>query len=132
MTKNTGRFVNVTFPSTHDYGDPKKEYVYKDNLDEALKPFDVVLVPTRYGWSLGIVRSVTENDPGFDTKQVAEKLSSKVLDEELKADRAKMVRKELDKRLKEIDEVERYRMYAEKYPELKELTEQLEGLVKGN
>lgn len=133
------RVVQVKFLSTLDK-DVAEEYFYKDSLSRKLQKYDTVLVPTMYGLSLAVVTKVDvdENNMqkrhGYGTlspsslKSVAEKIKSNTIEALNKAEKREDIKKELEKKLKEMDEVERYQLYAEKSPEIAALLKELKSL----
>lgn len=126
------RYVKVQYTSTLDngYGGMSGKYIYKDELKTPLKPFDVVIVPTQYGFALAIVKQVDlENGYSGCTKSVAERIDSPTINKSLSAQRVASIKKQLDAKLKTIDEVERYRRYADASPEIAELVKQLEEVT---
>lgn len=134
------RYVTVKFLSTKDER-AAEGHVYKDGLSRALKRWDIVIVPTRYGLSIAVVKDThTEeqaknilNASGRGTqvsslKLVSEKIKSKVVDEELKLEKADAIKMKLEAEIKKIDEVEKYRVYADLNPAVAEMLAELEEL----
>lgn len=132
------RFVKVKFLNTRDDSNAGG-YFYRDTQSRALKKWDTVIVPTRYGLSMAYVMSTYkdeelakkayENTYGtfglHDIKEVAEKIKSSAVEEKLKTNKALDLKKQLDSKIKKIDEVEKYRVYAGLSPEVAELLKQL-------
>ena len=134
------RYVKVKFLSSKD-DQAAGGYFYKDTQSRSLKKWDTVLVPTRYGLTLAVVIETYSNDEKVqvayraygtfglhDIKTVSEKIRSKVVDEELKLQKADDIRKKLDTVMKAVDESQKYKMYAEISPEVAELLKELESL----
>lgn len=133
MLDKKERYVKVRFTSNRDdrYS-VNDDYTYFDKLKTPLKPFDVVLVPTRYGYTIAVVTEVgVDNNFAGGIKEVAELLKSKVLDEEFKAERAKVIKTKLNKKLKELDELKRYKAYTDSNPEIAALVKELEEVTNG-
>lgn len=125
------RIVKVKYLSTLDEDRSDNTYYYQDNLSTKLKKYDLILVPTYYGMSMAIVDKVdiSEDTIKFQVcniKKVSEKIKSKTVDELIKKDKIKDIKASLDKKIKEIDSVEKYKMYATLSPEVAELIKQLE------
>lgn len=133
---NKMRIVKVKYLSTLDEQKTGGKYYYQDNLKTKLKKYDIVLVPTYYGFSLAVVDviDVTEDDARYAVsnglKEVSEKIKSSVADKLIKKDKIKDIKVQLDKKIKEIDSVEKYKMYAKLSPEVEELIKQLEEASK--
>jgi len=134
------RFVKVKFLSTKD-SQTSMGYFYKEELSRALKKWDTVLVPTRYGLTLAVVVSTYKNEDQVkeayqsygtfglhDIKSVSEKIKSKVVDQQLTKEKAGDIKKKLETKMKEVDEVQKYKMYAELDPSIAELLAELEEL----
>lgn len=132
------RFVEVKFLSSRDES-AARGYLYRDDLPRALKKYDAVLVPTRYGLSLAVVNKTfadeetaqNESQWRHDTaaiKGVKEKIKSKTIEEVQSKEKIKDLKKKLERKIKKVDEVEKYRMYADIDPEIAEMLAQLEEL----
>lgn len=126
------RIVRVKFLNTIDK-DYAEGFFYKDSLSRKLQKYDTVVVPTRYGLSMAVVDQVNVNQDGlgFDIgriKTVAEKIKSKAVDDQTRLQKADDITKALDKAIKEVDAVEKYRVYAGLSPEVAKLLTELEEL----
>ena len=128
------RIVKVKFLSTYDK-DYSDTFYYKDTIRGGLKKYDTVIVPTRYGISMAVVEEV-----GIDTDEVRNKFSTaniKVVKERIKsktvAELTKLakvddLKKSLEAEIKKIDEVEKYRVYADLNPAVAAMLTELEEL----
>ena len=128
------RIVKVKFLSTYDK-DYSDTFYYKDTIRGGLKKYDVVIVPTRYGVSMAVVE---ENNISEETvvnkfntnniKTVLEKIKSKHVDSLTKLAKVDDLKKQLDAEIKKVDEVEKYRVYAELNPAVATMLAELEEL----
>ena len=126
------RIVKVKFLSTYESSDT---YFYEDKLSKKLQKYDTVVVPTRYGVSLAVVIGIgyKKEDMGFSAqsiKSVSEKIKSVTVDNMNKSAKIKDIKSILDKKIKEIDSLEKYKMYADMSPEIAELIKSLEEASK--
>ncbi len=138
------RYVKVDFLSDRD-SESSNGYIYKDGLSRALKKYDTVIVPTRYGLTIAVVKgtynesqaeNLINNAYKYRTngltlatvKSVKEKIKSKTVDEEMKLAKADDIKRKLEAEIKKIDEVEKYRIYAELNPEVAAMLAELEEL----
>lgn len=127
-TKKEQRFVGVQFTSKYSGYTASKTYCYQDNLETPLKEFDIVIAPSVYGYGLAIVREVGLKKPTFETKEIAEAISSEFLKEELKGERVKAITKKLESEVKKLNEAEKFRAYIDKSPEIAALVKELDEL----
>ncbi len=136
------RYVKVDFLSDRS-SESSSGYLYKDTLSRALKRYDAVIVPTRYGFTIGVVKAtyteeqvdnLLRNSYKYSSiskdnmKNVAEKIKSKVVDEEMKLAKVDDLKRKLEAEIKKVDEIEKYRVYAELNPAVAEMLAQLEEL----
>ena len=129
------RIIKVKYLSTLDEEKGGSTYYYQDNLSTKLKKYDLVLVPTYYGLSMAIVDEVNVSEDVIKfkvsgIKKVSEKIKSKIVDELIKKDKVRDIKAVLDKKIKEIDAVRKYEMYASASPEIAELIKSLEEASK--
>ena len=128
------RYVKVRFTNTASkYGYTSSgEHFYRDQFKIPLKPFDVVICPTRYGMQLAIVKEVGVSRPEQFTvtqiKVVADKVKTSVFEDELREERQRELKKQLDKRIKEADKARLYDLYASYDPSIAVLVEELNAL----
>lgn len=128
------RIVRVKYLNTYEEG-VNRSFFYEDALKTKLKKYDVVIAPTIHGVALAIVDKidVKESELGFraeNIKKISEKIKSSTVDELVKKDKVKEIKAELDKKIKEIDLVEKYKMYASLSPEVAALIASLEEMSK--
>lgn len=130
MAAKPKRFVKVKFVSSRDVM-TADSYYYQDTLRTPLKKYEIVLVPTRYGFGLAVVSDIEVNGNGYSgvKLKVAERIKSKTLDELYKKDRAKDIEKQLKAKVEEMDKVKVYEKYAEDNPEVAELLAQFKELT---
>lgn len=136
------RYVTVKFLSERDEGNAQG-YIYKDTLSRALKKYDVVVVPTRYGLAMATVKgtytadkaqNILSNNYGTrgmsldSLKSVAEKIKSKAVEKELKVEKVKDLKLKLEKEVKKIDEVQKFEVYASLSPEVATMLAELKEL----
>lgn len=128
------RVVEVKFLNRYDE-QAADSYFYTDKLSKAVKQFETVLVPTRYGVALAIVTNTYKDTddklksyPVSSLKTIEEKIKSKTIDNMMKEEKAKQLKAQLEAEIKKMDAVEKYRMYAETSPEVAKLLTQLEEL----
>lgn len=133
------RYVKIDFLSDRS-SESSNGYIYKDELSRALKKYDTVIVPTRYGLTIGVVKgtyneeqknNLMRNRYKFsqsDIKSVAEKIKSKAVEEIVKADKVADIKRKLDSEVKKIDEIKKFEMYAELSPEVAAMLEELKEL----
>lgn len=123
------RFVTVKFTSTRDNVDT---YTYRDELETPLQELDLVLAPTRYGYALATVQKLSsKNDTHYSNSQIksiAEKLSSEVIEAEQRLEKAKLLTKKIEKKVKESNQLEMFRKAAEGNPELQAMVDELAAL----
>lgn len=126
-------YVKVKFLSEYDSGASQGYFYSAGRLK--LSKYDTVIVPTRYGLSLAVVQQsgltieeVREHINCQSLKTVAERITSKAVNELTKLQKVDDIKKALDKEMKKVDEVEKYRMYADISPEIKTLLEQLQEM----
>ena len=131
MSTTTKRYVKVEFLTTGSPYESTGKYTYHDNLKKPLEEYELVLVPTRYGYSLAYVVEVNAS-PAIGqaraTKTVAERIKSKTIDDELKGKRAKALEKQLQAKIEKLDKLERFKAYAKNNSEIAELVAELEKL----
>ena len=137
------KFVAVKFLSDKD-AQASEGYLYKDTLRGGLKKYDVVLVPTRYGFALATVKglyseaqatNLLNNTSSYTRgmnletlKPVSEKIKSKTIEASLKEDKIKDLKLKLESEVKKIDEVKKFEAYADLSPEVAAMLAQLEEL----
>lgn len=130
------KYAIVEFLSERDKTVALKGYTYINKVGAKL--YDTVLVPTKYGLTIATVTEVTDNLPKVAAynsygemnvvKEIAEVLKSKVLEEELKERKRKDIEKQLEKKIKEMDKVERFKIYAKQSAEFDDLLKEYEAL----
>lgn len=102
-------------------------------FDEYITVDDFVLCDTAHGYSVGkIVEIINKEDyDGCDvTKEIICFVDFTDFEQRKKnREEAKKLKSEMDKKMKEMQELALYEMMAEKSPELKEMLEQYKGLV---
>lgn len=106
-------------------------YVYKIPSKMKLEKYDTVLVNTRYGYALATVVELADEQhqcTESSVKFIAEKIKSKTLDNVNRLKKADEIKKALDKKIKEVDETQKYKMYADLDPEIATLIKELEDL----
>lgn len=124
------KYAIVKFLSSKD-DSYSQGYNYKNTVKA--KPYDAVIVPTRYGLSLAVVESVTDEKPeglpyGCEIKAISEVVQSEAVAKEMSAQKKKDLKKQLEKEVKKLDDIERFKMYAKNNPAFAELLEQYEAL----
>lgn len=129
------KYIKVQFTSERDKL-AGKEYTYVNKPKMALKTGDVVIVPTQYGMTVAVVSLVTTTRPedfrsiyrDCEFKEVAEKITSKAITAQYVTPMLKAkIKKQLDEKVKKMDELARYKVYASD-PEIAKLVKQLEAL----
>jgi len=106
-------------------------YVYKIPAKMSLAKYDTVLVNTRYGYALATVVELADEQNTVSEGRllsIAEKIKSKTLDNVNKLKKADEIKKALDKKIKQVDETQKYKMYADLDPEIATLIKELESL----
>ena len=133
------RYVKVDFLSDRS-SESSQGYLYKDELSRALKKYDTVIVPTRYGLTIAVVKgtyneaqkdNLMKNKYRFsqsDIKSVSEKIKSKTIDAEMKLAKVDDLKRKLESEVKKIDETQKFKAYAELSPEVAAMLAQLEEL----
>lgn len=133
------RFVKVDFLSDRS-SESSNGYIYEDKLSRALKKYDTVIVPTRYGLTIAVVKgtyneeqknNLMRNKYRFsqsDIRAVAEKIKSKAVEDIVKADKVADIKRKLESEVKKIDEVKKFEAYAELSPEVAAMLEELKEL----
>lgn len=138
------RYVTVKFLSERDATN-SQGYMYKDTQSRALKKYDVVVVPTRYGLAMATVHGKYNADQaqafldnnrsygarGFTLetlKSVSEKIKSTTVDAEMKVEKVKDLKAKLEKEVKKIDEVQKFKVYADLSPAVAAMLAELEEL----
>lgn len=137
--KRMSRFVKVDFLSDRS-SESSNGYIYEDKLSRALKKYDTVIVPTRYGLTIAVVKgtyneqqknNLMRNKYRFsqsDIRAVAEKIKSKAVEDIVKADKVADIKRKLESEVKKIDEVKKFEAYAELSPEVAAMLEELKEL----
>jgi len=133
------RYVKVDFLSDRS-SESSQGYIYKDELSRALKKYDTVIVPTKYGLTIAVVKG-TYNEEQKDNlmknqyrfsqtciKSVAEKIKSKTVDAEMKLAKVDDIKRKLEAEIKKVDDTQKYKMYAELSPEVATMLAELEEL----
>jgi len=133
------RYVKVDFLSDRS-SEASAGYIYKDELSRALKKYDTVIVPTKYGLTIAVVKG-TYNEEQKDNlmknqyrfsqtaiKSVAEKIKSKTVDAEMKLAKVDDIKRKLESEIKKVDDTQKYKMYAELSPEVAAMLAELEEL----
>jgi len=133
------RYVKVDFLSDRS-SESSQGYIYKDELSRALKKYDTVIVPTKYGLTIAVVKG-TYNEEQKDNlmknqyrfsqtaiKSVAEKIKSKTVDAEMKLAKVDDIKRKLESEIKKVDDTQKYKMYAELSPEVAAMLAELEEL----
>lgn len=108
-----------------------KEYAFA-SFEDYIKVDDYVLCDTAYGYSVGKVVDIVNKDEyeGDVTKEIICFVDFTDFEQRKKnREEAKKLKSEMDKKMKEMQELALYEMMAEKSPELKEMLEQYKGLV---
>jgi len=136
------RFVKVDFLSDRS-SESSNGYLYKDELSRALKKYDTVIVPTRYGLTIAVVKgtyteaqaeNLIRNKYQYNSvtkenaKTVLEKIKSKTVDSEMKLAKVDDLKRKLESEVKKIDETQKYKAYAELSPEVAAMLAELEEL----
>jgi hypothetical protein len=123
------KYAVVKFLSTKDEG-YADGYHYENNI--GAKKYDTVIVPTRYGVSMAVVESLTDDIPQHirytSIKAVAEVIQSKTVTEMTREQKRKDLEKRLEKKVKALDKLERFKAYADSNPEIAELVKELEEI----
>lgn len=108
----------------------EKQYNFK--CYDAVKVGDVVVVDTQYGFNVATVTEIeptTKNLPLGELKEVVAVVDTTAFNERReKAERTKELKKKMDKKVKELQNIAIYEMLAEKDPELREMLEELKSL----
>ena len=109
-----------------------KEYAFA-LFEDYTNVNEYVLCDTAYGYSVGKIVEIISKDEYEGTEITKEIICGVYFDnfEQRKKNReeAKKLKSEMDKKMKEMQELALYEMMAEKSPELKEMLEQYKGLV---
>lgn len=130
------KYAIVEFLSTKDKG-VAQGYTYNNEIGAAL--YDAVIVPTQYGLSLAVVVQLTDsNDLTFSgsqyhyskpaIKKIAEVVQSTVVTEAMKARKKADIKKQLEKEVKKLDDIARFKLYAKGNPEFATLLKQYEEM----
>lgn len=112
----------------------ERKYIYFNNLKA--KKFDTVLIPTVHGATLGIVvellkLSDSEYDKitSFDARECYEIVNGlKYIEDKVRERKLKDIKREMKDRIKKVEELTLFEMYAEKDPELKKLLNTMKKL----
>ena len=109
-----------------------KEYAFA-LFDEYISVDDCVLCDTSYGYSVGKVVEIINKDEyeGADvTKEIICFVNFADFEQRKKnREEAKKLKSEMDKKMKEMQELALYEMMAEKSPELKEMLDNYKALM---
>lgn len=106
-------------------------YVYKIPARMKLEKYDTVLVDTRYGYALATVVNLVDEQHQMNegsVKTISEKIKSKTLEGVNRLKKADEIKKVLNQKMKEVDEVQKFKLYAELDPTIAELLAELEEL----
>jgi len=136
------RFVKVEFLSDRT-SESSAGYIYKDDLSRALKKYDTVIVPTKYGLTIAVVKGTYNEEQAnnllrnnykygsitlANIKTVSEKIKSKTVDAEMKLAKVDDIKRKLESEIKKVDDTQKYKMYAELSPEVAAMLAELEEL----
>lgn len=130
------KYALVEFLSERDKPNTsQKLYTYINEVKA--KEYDTVIVPTKYGLALAVVKKLSDNVPSSNydylgsmnvIKKVAEVIKSTAVDEVTKEAKRKDIEKQLEKKVKEMDKVQRFELYADQDPEFAKLLKQFKEL----
>jgi hypothetical protein len=126
------KYAVVEFLSTRDEG-VAEGYTYINNIKA--KKYDAVIVPTKYGVSMAVVVRLTDDSnfgrSGYScsiTKELAEVVKSKEVAKLMRDKKRKDLEKLLEKKVKEMDTITRFAMYADQDPEFAKLLEEYKAV----
>lgn len=124
------KYAVVKFLSTKDAA-TSDGYTYENTI--GAKKYDAVIVPTRYGLSLAIVEESTNELPNRfaysgSIKAIAEVIKSDAVAKVTLAEKKKDLKKRLETEVKKLDDIERFKMYANNNPAFAELLQEYESL----
>lgn len=125
------KYAIVKFLSTKDEG-YSQGYLYENTIKA--KKYDAVIVPTQYGLSLAVVDKLTDSTDSFDKyrggviKAIAEIIKSKEVAKVTTEAKKKSLKKKLEKLTKEMDDIERFKMYSKGNPEFAKILAEYEKL----
>lgn len=129
------KYIKVKFTSTIDESKGiNGKYLYANSVKAKL--FDTVLVPTMYGVSLAYVTEVlsltddeAENECSYKIREAIEVVKGiKYFEQLVRNEKAKALKKAMKERMKVMEEIQLFEMYAEKDPELKEMLKEFKML----
>lgn len=121
-----------TDKSYEDYG--YNYFVPADMID--LKAGDYVVVETRYGLTLGLIKDFVDygtelySKASLDSKIVCKVPYENYYEKKRKIERAKEIKKSLDAMLKKADEVQKYEMLRSIFPDAGSLIDELKDISK--
>lgn len=120
-------YVNVRFFETGSNNLAFKEYFFQ--AYDPLKEGDLVVVDTRYGFTLAVVSSFPAIKPDHlsdgSLKEVVAKVDTKAFEiRQENAQKAKDLKRKMDQRIKGMEQVNMYRLYADQDADLKALLEE--------
>lgn len=120
-------YVNVRFFVTESNELAHKEYFFQ--AYEPLNEGDLVVVDTRYGFSLAVVSSFPAIKPDFlsdgNLKEVVAKVNTTAFEvRQREAARVIELKKQMDQRIKSMEKINMYRLYAEKDADLKAMLDE--------
>jgi hypothetical protein len=113
------------------FKDNPKQYVFK--CYDAVQLGDLVVVDTALGFNVVTVTEIEPKDIVLPTGQLREVVQ--VVDmtpyniRKAKAEELKELKKKMDKKVKELQDLAIYEMLAEKDPELREMLNKLKDLI---
>lgn len=126
------KYAVVRFLSSRD---DESSFGYTYNNEIGAKKYDAVIVPTKYGLSLAVVESLTNDEYKTQrygscqpVKSVAEVIKSTEVEKLMRAEKKKDIKKKLEAEVKKMDDVARFKMYAAQNPAFSELLEEYEQL----
>jgi hypothetical protein len=125
------KYAIVKFLSSKDEG-LAQGYLYENPVNA--KKYDAVVVPTRYGLSLAVVDDLTDSAESFQNygggaiKAIAEVVESDEVAKVTTAQKKRDLKKAMEKKTKELDDVERFSMYAKQDPEFAKMLEEYKSL----
>lgn len=124
------KYATVKFLNSMDDG-YSQAYTFTNEVGAA--PYDTVIVRTRYGISIAIVDSVSDELPltlstTNGMKEVMEIIQCETTAKITRYNKSKALKEQMKQRAKSLDERQIYEVYAKSDPEMAELLAQLKEL----
>lgn len=125
------KFVNVNFDSSSPFTSPSfKSYQFATDIED-LKAGDKVVVDTRNGLTIAQVEGYSEPNPALkDFKWVVQKIDTETHEKRLEKQRQlAAVKRKMESRRKQLEEVQIFALLAKEDPSMKELFEEYSSLA---